>query len=304
MQRFLPFGALLGRQGDERFFQLRKTHSPNLTDQNDFYKFDSIDLLLLRQRDHLVRLLVPLVDRLGGAEDERVGRLHDVLVLAVVGNGVEHVPDGHEPRALLVVGADDGPRRVGGVGVEKHRFLRLGVGVPAGERLDVHRAELPLLERIAGAAHEAAQLLLAADGEPELEEVFAAAHEHALELGRLAHELEVIVRRAEAHDVLDARAVVPGAVEENDLARGRQLLDVALEIPLALFAFGGLGQRDDGRAARIEEFGEALDRAALARGVAALEKHDDLARRSSAPRPASSPARSGDTSPPSRRPCS
>jgi len=101
-------------------------------------------------------------------------------------------------------------------------------------------------------------LLLAADGEPELEEVFAAADEHPLELGRLAHELEVIVRRAEAHHVLHARAVVPGAVEENDLARRGQLLDVALEIPLALFVVRGLGQRHHGRAAGIEEFGEAL----------------------------------------------
>ena len=188
---------------------------------------------------------------------------------------MKHVPHGVKAGAILVVGADDGPGRVGGVGVKEHGFLGLGVRVPAAERFDVHGAEFPLLERVLRATEEPAQLLLAADGEPELEEPDAAADHHALELGSLAHELEILVRRAEAHDVLDAAAVVPGAVEENDFALGGKVLDVTLEIPLAALGVGRLGQRDDLGAARIEIFGEALDGAALAGGVAALEKHDD-----------------------------
>ena len=65
---------------------------------------------------------------------------------------------------------------------------------------------------------EAAALLLAADREPELDQVDAAAHQVALELRRLAHELQVFVVGAEAHHPLDAGAVVPGAVEQHDLA--------------------------------------------------------------------------------------
>ena len=141
-----------------------------------------------------MRLLVALIDLLGGAEDEWIRWLDDVLVFAIVRDGVEDVADGVEPGALLVVGADNGPGRIGGVSVEEHRFLRLGISVPAGQRLHVHWAEFPLLERIARAAHEAAELFLPADGEPELKEVFAAADKHALELRRLAHEFEVIVR--------------------------------------------------------------------------------------------------------------
>ena len=53
------------------------------------------------------------------------------------------------------------------------------------------------------------------------------------------------------------------------------MVDIALEIPLRALALGGLLQRDDARAARIEMLHEALDRAALAGGVAPLEDHHD-----------------------------
>ena len=55
---------------------------------------------------------------------------------------------------------------------------------------------------------------------------------------------------------------------------------VALEVPLAALVLGGLFERDDARAARVEVLHEALDRAALAGGVAAFEQDDDLLRRS------------------------
>jgi hypothetical protein len=52
------------------------------------------------------------------------------------------------------------------------------------------------------------------------------------------------------------------------------VLDVALEVPLAQFGGRRLGQRDHARRARVQVLGEPLDRAALARGVAALEQDD------------------------------
>ena len=70
-------------------------------------------------------------------------------------------------------------------------------------------------------------------------------------------------------------AVVPGPVEQHDLARGRQMVDVALEVPLGALALGGLLQRDDARPARVEVLHEPLDGAALACRVTALE-HDDV----------------------------
>jgi hypothetical protein len=86
----------------------------------------------------------------------------------------------------------------------------------------------------------------------------------------------VLVVGAEAHHALDAGAVVPGAVEQHDLARRRQVLHVALEVPLAALELGGLLQRDHARAARVQVLHEALDRAALAGGVAALEQDHHL----------------------------
>jgi hypothetical protein len=181
-----------------------------------------------------------------------------------------------QARALLVVGLDDRPGRIRGVGVEEHRLLRLGVVVPLVEAGAVDGAQLPLFQRVALAAGEAAALFLLRDREPVLVELDARAHEHALEIRRLAHELEVFVGLAEAHHPLHAGAVVPGPVIENDLARRRQVLHVALEIPLPAFEVGGLVERHHARLAGVQVLHEALDRAALAGRVAALEEHHEF----------------------------
>ena len=52
------------------------------------------------------------------------------------------------------------------------------------------------------------------------------------------------------------------------------MLDVALEVPLTFFSLGRLVEGDDSRHARVEVFGEALDRATLAGCVAAFEDDD------------------------------
>jgi hypothetical protein len=131
------------------------------------------------------------------------------------------------------------------VGVEEHRLLGLGVVVPLVERGHVDGRQLPLLQRMDLALPEPARLLLPADREPELDQVGAAAHQVALEIGHLAQELAVFLLAAEAHDALDAGPVVPAAVEEHDLARGRQVLDIALEVPLAALHLARLLQRHD-----------------------------------------------------------
>ena len=69
--------------------------------------------------------------------------------------------------------------------------------------------------------------------------------------------------------------VVPTAVEQHDLAGGRQVRDVALEVPLALLAFGGGAERDDPAVAGVEPFHDPLDGAAFAGGVATLEDDHD-----------------------------
>ena len=180
-----------------------------------------------------------------------------------------------EPRPLLVVRLDDRPGRIGCVRVEEHRLLGLGIGIPLVERGPVDRRQLPLLERIGLARLEALALLVARHREPVFEQPDSRARQHLLELGALTHELEIVGGRAEAHDPLDAGPVVPGAVEQGELTGRRQMGDIALEIPLGPLALVRLGESHDARGARIHVLHVALDRAALARGIAALEQHDD-----------------------------
>ena len=85
----------------------------------------------------------------------------------------------------------------------------------------------------------------------------------------------VLLLRAEAHHVLDAGAVVPAAIEDDDFAGGGEVRQVPLHVHLGLLAIGRRRQRDDPEDARAHALGDRLDRAALARGVTSLEDDDD-----------------------------
>ena len=64
--------------------------------------------------------------------------------------------------------------------------------------------------------------------QPVLEQQEAVVHQQLLEYRRLAQELLVLMLAAIAHHPLDAGAVVPTAVEEDDLAAGRQMGELLL----------------------------------------------------------------------------
>src|SRR5690606_4364409 len=81
---------------------------------------------------------------------------------------------------------------------------------------------------------------------------------------------------AESHHAFDAGAVVPAAIEDNDLARGGKMPDVALHVHLALLALGRRRKRRDTEHARAYALGERLDGAALAGTVTPLEDDADL----------------------------
>src|SRR4030081_1696763 len=82
--------------------------------------------------------------------------------------------------------------------------------------------------------------------------------------------------RAEAHHLLDAGAVVPAAVEQDDFSTGRQVRHITLEIPLRALALVRRRQRRDPANTRVKALGDPLDDPAFSGGVAALEDHDDL----------------------------
>ena len=162
----------------------------------------------------------------------------------------------------------------------QHDFLGPGVVFPAAPGFQIHRAQLPLLERIVDAPQEAHMLLLIRDREPVLDEVNTGAHQHAFEIRHGPEKLFVFLGRTEAHHLLDPGAVVPAAVEADDFAGCRQVGRIALEVPLGALALIGGRQGDHTADAGIEPLGDPLDRPALARGIAALEQdHHLLARR-------------------------
>ena len=201
-----------------------------------------------------------------------------MLVLVRIGQAVQEMAHAIEARALLVVGLDHHPGGIRRIGMEEHGVLGIRIVVPHVQRLDVDGRQFPVLERVIAARDKAAQLFLAAHREPVLVKMHAAVHQHAFQLRRLAQELQVFVRRAEAHYPLDTGAVVPGAVEKDHFAGGRQMLDIALEEPLPALVIRGLVQRHHASATRVQVLHVALDGAALAGGVTALEQdHDFLA---------------------------
>src|SRR5262249_18484719 len=85
----------------------------------------------------------------------------------------------------------------------------------------------------------------------------------------------MLVLAAEAHDVFDPGAVVPTAIEDDDLAAGGELLDVALHEELALLTIRRGWQGNHAKHARADALGEGLDGAALPRRIAAFEHDDD-----------------------------
>ena len=141
-----------------------------------------------------------------------------------------------QPRRLLVVGRDDHPRRDLRVGLLEHPIAGPRVVVPLRARRQVHRAQLPLPLRVADPRLEPALLLVVGHLEPQLDEHRAPFDDVALHLGAELQEAFVLVVGAEPHDVLDAGAVVPAAIEDDDFASGGEVLEVPLHVDLALLA--------------------------------------------------------------------
>src|SRR4029079_11313892 len=189
---------------------------------------------------------------------------------------VEEVADAVESGGALVVGGDDVPGWLLDVGVLERRVLRHRVADVELVLGQVHVGELPALEGLGVAGLEALALLVVRHREPVLEHGDPRPHQHPLELRAAAQELLVLLLGAVAHHPLDVRAVVPAAVEQDHLTGSREVLDVALEVPLGALALARLGQRDHADRARAGALGDPLDDAALAGRAPALEDHQHL----------------------------
>ena len=143
--------------------------------------------------------------------------------------------------ALFILRAGDEPRRPGGIGGGEHGVAGSGIFIPAVERLNVHRRELPDFTPVVDAIPQTALLLLRRDLQPVLEQNNARFDHAALHHRRAVEELLHLLRRTKAHHPFDAGAVIPAAIENHDFAGRREMLDIALKVKLAFFALGGRG---------------------------------------------------------------
>jgi len=75
-----------------------------------------------------------------------------------------------------------------------------------------------VFQRITDAHHEAHMLFVVGDEKPVFDEDGAQADEYLLKFRHGAEGFLAVLIVAEAHDFFDARPVVSGAIEENDLA--------------------------------------------------------------------------------------
>ena len=73
------------------------------------------------------------------------------------------------------------------------------------------------------------------DLQPDLDQRDAAIDDVFLDLRAELQETLMLLLGAKSHDVFDAGAVVPAAIEDDDLAGRRKLLDIALHEHLRLF---------------------------------------------------------------------
>jgi hypothetical protein len=86
-----------------------------------------------------------------------------------------------------------------------------------------------------------------------------------------------LIFRAEAHNALYARAIVPTAVEDHDFSAGRQVRQVSLNVHLRFFALCRRRQRNDAENPRTDTGSYSFDGATLSGAVTPLKDDADLA---------------------------
>src|SRR6266403_5246227 len=180
-----------------------------------------------------------------------------------------------QPCPPLVVRTHDIPGCVLAVSHLQHHVPRSGIVVPALPRLDIHRAQFPLPQRVADARRKSSPLLVHSNFHPQLDQRDAAVDDVSLDLRAKIEKPLVFLLGTKSHDVFDPSAVVPAAVEDHDLARRRELLHVALHEHLRFFAIRWSRKRDDAKDTRAYPLGNGFDGSALTGSIASLEHDDD-----------------------------
>src|SRR5260370_32551959 len=152
----------------------------------------------------------------------------------------------------------------------QHQIARARIFIPAPVGFGIHRAQFPLPERIVNSGPEPLLLFIHSYLKPKLDQDDARVDDIFLNFRAQSQKAFMLLGFAEAHDIFDASAIIPAAVEDDDLASSRKMLHIALKKHLALFPVRRSGKRDDPEYAGTYLFGDRLDRAALARSIPAF----------------------------------
>ena len=118
-------------------------------------------------------------------------------------------------------------------------------------------------------------LLLLTDFEPVFHQDDSIVCDETLEGRADAQEPLILLLRAESHDVLDARPVIPAPVEDHDLAGSRKMRNETLHVHLRLLTLGWRRQSENLEYARAHSLRYGFDDATFSGRVPSLEYHHD-----------------------------
>src|SRR3954453_17489159 len=138
----------------------------------------------------------------------------------------------------FIVGSDEMPGGVLGVGRLQHHISSSRVLIPPPVGLDVHRAKLPLTERVFNARKKTTILLLHSNFQPIFDENDSTIYHYLFDRRTAIKKTTMLFFAAEAHHIFHARAVVPTSVKNHDFAGSGKVLHVTLKIHLSLLTIG------------------------------------------------------------------
>ena len=175
---------------------------------------------------------------------------------------------------LAVGGIDCGPGRIGRAGVGEHVAHGGGVFIIAAVVLPVFRRHLPGRGGRLCQLDKAAQLFLARDVQPELDEDGSVIRQRVLELVDLLIGGDPLRRRRQSLHPFDQHAAVPTPVIDGDLPIAGNVHPEAPEPGLLLLMRAWSLGRQHLVAAGVQPLGQGADGCPLARGVPALKDED------------------------------
>ena len=176
----------------------------------------------------------------------------------------------------LGIGGHDRPRRPGRVRGRQQLLVGALVTVPLRAGGQVALVELPMLGGVIQALLQALALLFLADVQHELEHHRTGLAQQALEIVDMRQALLVLRRCDPAVDHGHQHVFVLAAVEHRDLARWRHLLVNAPEIVARTFRLGWRLPAHGVYAQGAHAAEHTANRAVFARGVGALQQHQQL----------------------------